>query len=122
MRNPLLLAMAAGLLFISGCTIARSGQEDRIAETVILLDDADFKVTTVHAVGQAKKDYFFFIKASGPSEPRSAAWKKMKESAGIEGGATQWINVTEESTKRWFFFPFYYQLVYTVSADAITFD
>jgi hypothetical protein len=105
-----------------GCTSNWGHGEIRAPETVIALDRANFKTTVVHAVGRATRHYVFWIPVSGPSDVGSAAWRRMKRNAGIDGTSAQFVNVTEQPTEQAVVWPIYYKRVHTVSADAITFN
>jgi hypothetical protein len=104
-----------------GCVTGSDRSSARTSLTQIELRESNFETSDVHVVGEATRQYVFFIGVEGPPDTMSAAWERMREQAGIEGEAAQFVNVTEERTYRWMFLPFYYRKVYTVSADVIRF-
>ena len=109
------------VMALAGCTTSWGRGAVRADQTVVELNRANFETTVVHAVGQAKRDYMFWIPIGGPPDVGSAAWSRLKANAGIDGQPAQVVNVTEQRTERYVFLPFYYQVVHTVSADAIRF-
>ena len=113
--------MCFAAVVAAGC-VSRSRNEMRvIPQGKIELERANFATVSVHAVGRACCSYVFWIPLSGSSAIESTAWGAMKEQAGLEGKAAQYVNVTVERSDRWSFYPFYWQEHTTVSADAIAF-
>ena len=115
------LAFATAFAVLQGCTVPWQKDVARVNETAIELKDGNFETFRVHAVGQGKCHYVFFLPVSGSPDVVSTAWKQMKTKADLTDQAAQFVNVTEQRTRRWFIWPFYWQVVHTVSADAIAF-
>ena len=115
-----LLAVLA-LALTAGCVFGRDPGPRRTSETNIELSHANFVNSKVHVVGEVTKHYVFFIGVAGPPDVHTAAWEAVRESAEMEGRAAQFVNVTQEQSTRWFLPPFYYQKVFTVSADVVRF-
>lgn len=117
----LLVPSLLAALLTAGCTTRYRNVTDLGSETRVHLRGPDFETVATHAVGEARCHCVLWLVVSGPAEVRSEAWKRMRAHASLEGKAAQFINVTEEMSTQWAFYPFYWQEVCTVSADAVGF-
>lgn len=121
-RYLIAAVLLAAFLPLVGCGSYSAMTTPRADHSTILLNENDFEVTAPHAVGKASCTYIIGI-PMGNTDVVSQAWMQMKTDAApaVDGNATQFVNVTQERTKRWSFGMIYYQDHCTVSADAITF-
>ena len=91
-------------------------------ETEFRLSSPNFGTDVVHAVGRASCHYVLFsIPLCRRQDIASVAWEQMRKEASLDGRSGQLVNVFEDNFLSNNLLGFYFQEVYTVSADVIVF-